>query len=200
MMWVFAYGSLMWRPGFSFTARHPALLPGFSRAFCRLSFRHRGTPEAPGMVLGLVPGAGCRGVAYGVEVADWPAVQAYLDQREGSGYRRITVPIEMVESVESADSGEGQGREMVEALTYLPEPSHPSHAPQLPQARMVELIATGVGESGTAREYLSELIAQLAQLEVEEPKLLDLMEKVKRYHKANAPGAHSPGQLAAKGS
>ncbi|MCZ6559127.1 MAG: gamma-glutamylcyclotransferase, partial [SAR324 cluster bacterium] len=52
MTWIFAYGSLMWRPGFAYAASHPATLPGYSRAFCRLSFHHRGTPETPGMVVG----------------------------------------------------------------------------------------------------------------------------------------------------
>lgn len=169
MIWIFGYGSLMWRPGFPFVVRRPAYLPGFSRAFCRLSFRHRGTPQTPGMVLGLVPGAGCHGVAYGVAPAEQQAVLAYLDAREGEGYRRICVLISMEN---------GGGPESGEALTYLPEPSHPTHAPGLPEARMVELIAAGVGESGTAKDYLRELLIQLKRLDVEEPALGRLMRRV----------------------
>ena len=171
MIWIFGYGSLMWRPGFPFVVRRPAHLAGFSRAFCRLSFRHRGTPEAPGMVLGLVPGGGCQGVAYGVAPAEQQAVLSYLDAREGEGYRRMGVSIEMEN---------GSGPESGEALTYLPEPSHATHAPGLPEARMAELIASGVGKSGTARDYLRELLVQLKRLEVEEPALSRLMQRVEK--------------------
>ena len=189
MIWIFGYGSLMWRPGFPFVVKRPAYLPGFSRAFCRLSFRHRGSPQAPGMVLGLVPGAGCHGVAYGVAPAERQAVLAYLDVREGAGYRRISVPITMKN---------GGGPETGEALTYLPEPSHPTHAPGLPEARMAELIASGVGESGTARDYLRDLLVQLNRLHVEEPGLSRLMQRVEKIAPQPNVGPHITENHAAR--
>src|SRR5579884_4544498 len=80
--WVFGYGSLMWRPGFSYQAREPATLHGRRRAFCIYSVHHRGTYDRPGLVLGLAPGGAVRGMAYKVAERDWPQAYAYLRERE----------------------------------------------------------------------------------------------------------------------
>src|SRR5277367_7085631 len=80
--WVFGYGSLMWRPGFSFVERRAATLHGRRRAFCIYSVHHRGTPARPGLVLGLAPGGSVRGVAYRVADERWGDVIAYLRERE----------------------------------------------------------------------------------------------------------------------
>src|SRR3954453_11189167 len=81
-LWVFAYGSLMWRPGFAFLERVPARLLGAHRALCVLSHVHRGTPERPGLVLGLDRGGSCRGVAFRVQQQNREATMAYLTSRE----------------------------------------------------------------------------------------------------------------------
>src|SRR5689334_21791044 len=65
-LWVFGYGSLIWRPDFDYLERQPARLIGAHRALCVFSHVHRGTPERPGLVLGLDLGGACRGVAYRV--------------------------------------------------------------------------------------------------------------------------------------
>src|SRR5262249_660634 len=81
-LWVFAYGSLMWRPDFPFAERIEARLVGAHRALCVYSFVHRGTPERPGLVLGLDHGGTCRGIAYRVAAADRSNTVAYLRARE----------------------------------------------------------------------------------------------------------------------
>ena len=182
MRWIFGYGSLMWRPGFAFRDRRPALLTGYHRAFCRLSFRHRGTPEAPGMVVGLMPGGSCRGIAYLPEPGGEADTLAYLDEREGPGYRRLSLAVEVAAEV-AVDEKNGAAPASQPAWVYVPEPSHPSHAPSLPRERMVELIATGVGESGTARAYLRDLIAHLAGMGVRDPDLEAMLAAVERFGK-----------------
>ncbi|GAC1507652.1 MAG: hypothetical protein NVS2B1_16790 [Bradyrhizobium sp.] len=81
-LWVFGYGSLMWRPGFDFIERIPARLIGEHRALCVYSFVHRGTPEKPGLVLGLARGGACRSIAFRVADHNRAATLAYLRARK----------------------------------------------------------------------------------------------------------------------
>src|ERR1700727_3358118 len=81
-LWVFGYGSLMWRPGFAFIEQVPARLIGEHRALCVYSFDHRGTPEKPGLVLGLDRGGACRGVAFRVAAKRRAGPIDYLRGRE----------------------------------------------------------------------------------------------------------------------
>ena len=82
-LWVFGYGSLIWRPGFDHVERQPARLIGAHRALCVFSHVHRGTPERPGLVLGLDLGGACRGVAYRLAAKRRSEVIAYLRARGG---------------------------------------------------------------------------------------------------------------------
>src|ERR1700751_5621686 len=90
-LWVFGYGSLMWRPGFPFLEQVPARLIGEHRALCVYSFVHRGTPEKPGLVLGLDRGGACRGVAFRVPGAARSDTLTYPRRREQvtSVYREV---------------------------------------------------------------------------------------------------------------
>src|SRR3974390_225676 len=81
-LWVFGYGSLIWRPGFEFIEQVQARLIGEHRALCVYSFDHRGTPERPGLVLGLDRGGACRGIAFRVTASKRAEVVAYLRARE----------------------------------------------------------------------------------------------------------------------
>ena len=81
-LWVFGYGSLMWRPEFPYVERVQARVIGLHRSLCVYSFVHRGTPERPGLVLGLDRGGACRGIAYRVAAGERPTTLAYLRARE----------------------------------------------------------------------------------------------------------------------
>src|ERR1700732_3225694 len=113
-LWVFGYGSLMWRPGFEFIKQVPARLIGEHRALCVYSFVHRGTPERPGLVLGLDRGGACRGIAYRVAAARREATVAYLRERE----QVTAVYVEVTRRV-VLPSGEAK------ALLYVADRGHP---------------------------------------------------------------------------
>src|SRR5690349_2563312 len=81
-LWVFGYGSLIWKPGFEFVEQRPARLIGEHRSLCIYSMVHRGTPEKPGLVLGLDRGGACQGVAFRVARKQRDATVAYLRERE----------------------------------------------------------------------------------------------------------------------
>jgi glutathione-specific gamma-glutamylcyclotransferase len=154
--WVFGYGSLMWRPGFSFVERSGAILHGRRRAFCIYSVHHRGTYERPGLVLGLAPGGACKGAAYRVAEADWPEVYAYLMERE----QPTETYVEAWRPVRLAD-----GRR-VESLVFLSDLSHPQWAGALTLERQAELITGAVGLSGPNIDYLRDLVDHLRDLRI----------------------------------
>ena len=93
-LWIFGYGSLMWRPGFTHAERARARLDGYHRAFCISSTHHRGDALRPGLVLGLDRGGACEGVAYRVPAAEARTVLAYLREREliSGVYREAQLP------------------------------------------------------------------------------------------------------------
>ncbi|HEY2753132.1 gamma-glutamylcyclotransferase [Phenylobacterium sp.] len=152
-LWVFGYGSLMWRPGFAFAERVAATLPGRRRAFCIYSVHHRGTYQRPGLVLGLAPGGSVRGMAYRIASEDWPDVYAYLLEREQ--------PTETyVEARRFVRLGDGR---RVEAMVFLSDVRHPQWAGALSLERQAELIAGANGLSGRNVDYLRDLVEHLAQ-------------------------------------
>ncbi len=158
---VFAYGSLLWRPGFAFTGRHPALLRGFHRRFCLWSHRYRGTSERPGLVLGLDRGGSCRGVAFRVAARDAAAVLHYLDDRElpdgaETVYHRRVLPVRMLD----------QGGRMVRAVTYVANRACRLYCATLSEADAATAIAGAAGEMGSNREYLFNTLDQLAAMGV----------------------------------
>lgn len=153
-MFVFAYGSLIWRPGFDHLDARPALLRGWHRRFCIWSRHYRGTPEAPGLVLGLDRGGSCHGVVFEVAAEQGPAVLEYLDARENLAgervYRRRTVRVAPV------------GGEAVQAVTYVADRTHPAYGRPCLETTAVT-IAAGQGQAGSNRDYLLNTLALLRQ-------------------------------------
>ncbi len=166
--WVFGYGSLMWRPGFAFAERSPATLHGRRRAFCIYSVHHRGTPQRPGLVLGLAPGGSVRGMAYRIAPADWAGVQAYLMEREQPTETYVAAhrPVRLAD-----------GRR-VEALVFLSDPDHPQWAGALSLERQAELIAGAQGLSGRNTDYLADLVEHLAEMGLRDPAMQALLRLV----------------------
>jgi cation transport protein ChaC len=145
-LWVFGYGSLMWRPGFDFVEQVPARLIGEHRALCVYSFDHRGTPEKPGLVLGLDRGGACRGVAFRVAAEQRSSTVEYLRSRE----QTTNVYREVMRSVWL----ENEPRERTSALTYVVDRGHVQYAGRLPLAEQFRHVMQGHGRSGNNRDYV----------------------------------------------
>ncbi len=142
--WVFGYGSLMWRPGFAYAEAVPATLPGAHRALCVYSFVHRGTPEHPGLVLGLDRGGACRGTGFRVVASKRDEVLAYLRERElvTDVYREVERPVRL------------QSGGAVPAITYVVDRAHRQYAGLLPRERLLDLVRDSRGRSGANRDYV----------------------------------------------
>jgi glutathione-specific gamma-glutamylcyclotransferase len=154
-LWVFGYGSLMWRPGFPYEAQAPGLLKGAHRALCIYSVYYRGTPEQPGLVLGLARGGACRGVAFRVTPGAEDETIAYLRERE-----QITaVYVETFRNVRLLD---GSGR-TVKALTYLADPDHEQYAGGLSFEEQLRIVRACKGEAGANAEYVLNTLRHLEE-------------------------------------
>jgi cation transport protein ChaC len=169
-LWVFGYGSLMWRPGFEFLERAPAALIGAHRSLCIYSFHHRGTPEHPGLVLGLDEGGACRGVAFRVAVEKSDATLAYLRERE-------QVTEVYVESFRPVSLLDGTGREF-EALCYIVDRGHPQYAGRLSLERQAELVRQAVGLSGANIDYVLNTVRHLEEADIHDVELMALAQRL----------------------
>ncbi len=162
-LWIFAYGSLMWRPGFSYEEVVHAKLVGWQRRFCIYSRYHRGSPRRPGIVLGLDRGGVCEGLAFRVSQDRAAETLQYLREREQviSVYREALVPITLMRG----------DRPEVLALAYLVERAHPSYAGQLSLASQAQLIRGARGRSGDNIAYFLSTLAHLDELDIREREL-----------------------------
>jgi cation transport protein ChaC len=134
-VWIFGYGSLMWDPGFAFVEARPGLLRGYHRSFCVYSHRYRGTPERPGLVLGLDRGGACRGIAFRVRGEQRHATIEYLRGRE----QTTNVYREVMRSVWL--DNEARGR--VSALAYVVDRGHVQYAGRLTLAEQLHYVRQG---------------------------------------------------------
>ena len=169
-LWVFAYGSLIWRPGFEFVERVAARLIGAHRGLCVLSHVHRGTPERPGLVLGLDRGGMCRGIAYRVAAAARAQTLDYLRGRE----QVTTVYVETTRQIELEESA----RRRVRAVCYICDRSHVQYAGRLTLAESLHHVRQGHGQSGANRDYVLETVRALEALGYRESDLHLLAERL----------------------
>ncbi len=166
--WVFGYGSLMWHPGFPHLEVRRARLHGFHRRFCVYSMRYRGTPERPGLVLGLDRGGSCIGLAYRVPAAEGEAVMEYLHEREMLTGIYISRWLKL-----ETEAGE------IEAATFVVDPTHPQYTGRLDVEATADLIVQGHGERGPCGEYLENTVRHLEALGIPPGSLLRLLRVVR---------------------
>lgn len=152
-LWVFGYGSLMWSPGFPVVERRAALLRGWHRRFCVVSHIYRGTPEKPGLVLGLDRGGACRGMAMRVEPDHAREALDYLWDREM--ITRVYRPLWRTVETDAGD---------VHAATFVADREHEHYAPERDPAWAARTIADAIGCNGSNRDYLNATLAELDRL------------------------------------
>jgi cation transport protein ChaC len=168
-LWVFGYGSLIWDPGFPVAERRIATLDGWHRSFCMRSIHHRGTVDAPGLVLALdrADGAACTGVAFCVQPGHEAATLAALRERElvSSAYLEKTLPVATPDGP-------------LDALTYVIDPDHVQYC-HLELEEQARIIATATGGRGANRDYLWSTTTHLADLGIADPDLDWLADRVR---------------------
>ncbi|MSO84854.1 MAG: gamma-glutamylcyclotransferase [Rhodospirillales bacterium] len=154
-IWVFGYGSLMWRPGFAFGASRPARISGYHRALCVYSVRYRGTRTKPGLVLGLDRGGSCVGRVFRVAARNVKRTLAYLHEREmphrvyGPSWLRVVMP-----------------KGAVRAYVFVVRRDHPQYTGRLSLKRTVALVLAGRGIGGTCLDYLRKTVRHMDELGV----------------------------------
>ena len=162
--WIFAYGSLIWRPGFESRTSYHACLSGWRRDFSQASPDHRGTPELPGRVVTLRQHANsqCEGIAYQIDTNATSQILEYLDERESGGYSRHVVEVTL--NLNTTDSNT-----KVQALTYIALPENPNTCVPVSVDRLAGLIAERQGPSGSNRDYVLNLAAALIANKISDP-------------------------------
>lgn len=168
-VWVFAYGSLLWNPCVEVAERAMARLYGFHRDFQLKLTYARGSPDAPGMMLGLVPGGSCRGVALRVVADD-------LEQELMMVWRR-----EMLTGVYKprwVDLHTDDSRHRTRAIAFVVDPTHRGFCGRLGDDAVIELLATGRGVIGSSADYLINTVEHLEASGIHDRRLCALRRAV----------------------
>lgn len=176
--WIFAYGSLMWDPGFPVAECVQARVEGYARRFCLQSVTYRGTIEDPGLVLALEhdQAAHCVGLALRVAEPDWPATIQNLRLREldTGAYSEEILPLALLD-----------GRH-VNAVGYVMRQDHEQYVGGLTLTEQARIIARAVGGRGSNRDYLLNTTRHLQQIGVDDHSLFELAHHVETL--ANSKG------------
>ena len=157
-LWLFGYGSLIWRPDFPFIQKRVATIEGWGRRFWQGSHDHRGVPEAPGRVVTLVPSKSerCGGMAFQIDPEHTAEIFHQLDYREKNGYRRLEIDCELT------------GGDVVRCVTYIASENNEAYLGEAALADIALQINSSHGPSGANREYLLELAAALRELGIDD--------------------------------
>lgn len=164
-VWIFAYGSLMWRPDFAFEERHRARLYGYHRALCIYSHVYRGTAEQPGLVFGLDRGGSCVGLCFRIAPDRAEATLEAVRARElvTGVYAEIAAPVRLHD-----------GRRLT-AVAYAVNREHHQYAGALPPAEVARLVGQGHGISGPNIDYVRNTADHLAALGIRDAALADVL-------------------------
>jgi cation transport regulator ChaC len=164
-LWVFGYGSLIFRPDFPFVSKREGFITGWVRRFWQASLDHRGTPTCPGRVATIVqsPEARCWGVAYQVAPEHTQAVLSYLDERECGGYQRQLLPFHMP-----------CGQVLNKVLVYIASCDNPNYVGPEETHAIAACVRTAHGLTGPNRDYVLKLAAALEGMGADDPHVFEL--------------------------
>lgn len=168
-LWVFGYASLMWSPDFPHSERRSCMLHGYHRSLCIYSHRHRGTPDVPGLVMGLCRGGSCWGVAFRIPARKVRSALTTLWQREmvNRVYQPRIVPVRF------------DGKTVI-AVAFVANSSHSQFAGRLSVSQTARLVAQGCGQRGQNIDYLSQTVAHMDELGIREGQLHQVLGVVRK--------------------
>jgi len=170
--WVFAYGSLIWNPAIEFAEQRRCIVDGYQRKFCFWTTMSRGTDEPPGLMMGLIDGNRCRGLAYRISKNKLHSELDILFRREMSSY--VYNPTWVV-----ANCSENQ--DTFNALTFVVDTNHDRYIDKLDEETLVSTIATAKGPLGKNCDYLFQLSERLTEMGYNDSQLEDLEKKVRMH-------------------
>jgi glutathione-specific gamma-glutamylcyclotransferase len=176
-IWIFAYGSLIWNPGFTYDDKRRAALSGWHRSFCLKSMRWRGMPDRPGLIMALEPGGACEGLAYRLSRERLHSDLQVLWRRE-LGVK----PVNHLPRWVGVETGNGP----VRAITFVANPEGQSYL-RVPSLELAaEMIAGAVGVWGPCATYLYQTVEHLRALGIHDPYLWRLQALVADRIRAGA--------------
>lgn len=166
-LWVFAYGSLMWRPDFPYREKVSVRVHGYHRALCMYSFQYRGTKQRPGLVFGLDRGGSCRGVAFRIAKSRTAEVLEKLWRRE------MVTAIYRPRWLRTALPDERRLR----VLAFVADPAHEQYAGRPSDDEALRLVLQGKGSAGPCLDYIRNTLAHLEELGIHDPHLRRIVSK-----------------------
>ena len=168
-LWVFGYGSIVWRVDFPYLEHKPAYIRNWVRRFWQGSTDHRGVPENPGRVVTLIskPGELCWGRAYRVDSNRKAEVLSHLDHRERGGYDRLLLDIHFDDV------------EKTEGITYYATENNPNFLGEASDTNIAKQITNAHGPSGSNIEYVYKLQESLQEINANDPHVKAIADRVK---------------------
>jgi glutathione-specific gamma-glutamylcyclotransferase len=172
--WVFGYGSLIWNPLLHYVERRVGKIHGYHRRYCLWARLGRGSPEHPGLMLGLDRGGSCRGVVYRIAEEELSSELGLLWRRE---MLTNAYDPQWVRVVTAAGA--------VDAIAFVVNRNFKRYVPLLPEEQVVEMLATAKGRLGDCASYLYNTVDHLAELGICDPTLERIRDRVRERRRAD---------------
>jgi glutathione-specific gamma-glutamylcyclotransferase len=180
-VWLFAYGSLLWNPACEFVESRRAVVQGWHRAFCFRSTRFRGTPDRPGLMMGLDRGGQCRGMIFRLAAEQ-------VRESLGKLFRRELIMKPWVYSPRWLAARTRDGS--VQALGFVVNRQHERYVGRLAPEEVARILATASGPRGSCAEYLHNTVAHLEELGIRDRNLWRLQRLVAEQISRGRGGEH----------